>query len=155
MYNTVLYGIIIIVLPNCILALLNICLIRALKAHRRTQVQMQTLHTQNENSMTFVLVIIVVVVIVCQLPALVTRVLLFSAPKEAYRCVGFIFYMVPITNMLLVLNSAVNFLVYIMFNKRFRGVLMEKVFKRHATQQVVIIIRCKCWSSGDDRTTRV
>ena len=138
MYNTVLYAICIIVLPICILAVLNIRLIKELKALRRMHMQMQTLHSENENSVTFVLVIIVIVLIVCQLPALVTRVLLISAPEEANTCGGYIFYIMPITNMLVVLNSAVNFLVYIMFNNRFRGVLMEKVFKRHATQQVVI-----------------
>ena len=130
MYNSVLYAIFTL-LPTCIMALLNIRLIKALK-------HMRTLHSQNDNSMTFVLMIIVIVLIVCQLPALVTRMLWIAASEGAYRCGGYMFYIVPVTNMLVVLNSAVNFVIYIMFNKRFRNVLMEKVFKRHATQQVVI-----------------
>ena len=49
------------------------------------------------------------------------------------------FYKLPITNAVIFLNSAVNFIIYIIFNKRFRGVLIEKVFKRHAAQQVVVL----------------
>ena len=137
MYNTVLYAIFNIVLPICILAVLNIRLINALKAHRRMQMQMHTQDSHNEHSMTLVLAIIVIVQIVCQLPSLVTRILWTAAPTEAYYCGGYMFYMVPITNMLVVLNSAVNFLVYIMFNKCFLDVLMEKVFKRQAVELAI------------------
>ena len=84
MYNIVLYTIMVIVLPICILAWLNICLIRALMAHRHMKMQMQTLHSQNENPMTFVLVIIVIVLIVCQLPSLVTRVVDRCAERSVY-----------------------------------------------------------------------
>ena len=100
--------------------------------------QLHTPHSHNEQSMTLVLVIIIMVLIVCQLPALVTRMLWIPAPNEAYLCGGYMFYTVPITNMLVILNSAVNFIIYIIFNKRFRDIIMAKVFKRHATQQVVI-----------------
>ena len=137
MYNTVLYAIFNSVVPICILALLNIRVIKALTAHRRMQIQMQTLHSDNEHSMTFVLIIIVIVQIVCQLPSLVTRMLWIAAPLEEYRCGGYMFYMVPITNMLVIMNSAVNFMIYIIFNKRFRDILVKKVFKRYAAEQVV------------------
>ena len=100
--------------------------------------QMQTLHSDNEHSMTFVLIIIVIVQIVCQLPSLVTRMLWIAAPLEEYRCGGYMFYMMPITNMLVIMNSAVNFMIYIIFNKRFRDILVKKVFKRYAAEQVVI-----------------
>ena len=39
---------------------------------------------------------------------------------------------------LVVLNSAVNFIIYIRCNRRFRAVLIEKVFKRNVPQQEVI-----------------
>ena len=102
------------------------------------QIQMHTQNSHNEHSMTLVLVIIVIVQIVCQLPALVTRMLWIAAPIEEYRCGGYMFYMVPITNMLVILNSAVNFIIYIMFNKCFRDVIMETLFKRHAVEVDVI-----------------
>ena len=139
MYNTVLYAIFNIVLPIFILALLNIRLIKYLKARRRMQIRMHTPNSHNEHSMTLVIVIIVIVQIVCQLPALVTRMLWIAAPIEEYRCGGYMFYMVPFTNMLVILNSAVNFIIYIMFNKCFRGVIMEKLFKRHVVEVAVII----------------
>ena len=131
-YNNVLYAVFIIVLPICILALLNIRLVKALKAHRRMQTRSQTVRSHNENSMTHVLVIIVIVLIVCQLPSLFTRVLWIVTPNTAQDCGNYQFYMLPITNMLIVLNSAVNFIIYVLFNQRFRGVLFEQVCKRRA-----------------------
>ena len=134
-YHIVLCGMFIVILPTSILALLNMCLVKALKARRR--MKMHTMHSQHESSMTLVLLIIVFVSIVCQLPSLVTRILLITASKEATHCGGYMFYLVPITNMLVVLNSAVNFIIYIIFNKRFRDVLIQNVFKRHTVEEVV------------------
>ena len=151
-YHIVLCGMFIVILPTSILALLNICLVKALKARRRKKVH--TLHSQHESSMTLVLLIIVFVSIVCQLPALVTRMLSIDATEEASRCGGYMFYIVPITNMLVILNSAINFIIYIIFNKRFRDVLMEKVFKRHATEQVVICDANAGAAVTDERPTR-
>ena len=141
-YNSLLYAILIIVLPTCILAVLNIRLIHALKAHRLIQKHIHTvgLHSQNSNSMTFVLVIVVIVLIVCQLPAAVGRVLWSVAPRDAFNCGGYLFYMWPIANMFTIFNSAVNFVIYIVCNKRFRGVLIRKVFKRRVPPQKTIAL---------------
>ena len=111
---------------------------KALKAHRRMQTQSQTERSHAENSMTYVLVIIVVVLFVCQLPALFSRVLWIVTPNKAQECGNYQLYMLPITNVLIVLNSAVNFIICVLFNQRFRYVLFGKVFKLRATQQVVI-----------------
>ena len=105
-YNIILYAIFTIVLPICILAVLNIRLINALKARRLMQEQISNVHSQNKNDMTFVLVIVVIVLIVCQLPAAVSRVLWIATPKTAFSCGGYMFYVWPITNLLVIFNSA-------------------------------------------------
>ena len=55
-------------LPLCILTLLTIGLIKAMKARRRMQAEMQRQHCQPDSSMTFALVIVVIVFIICHAP---------------------------------------------------------------------------------------
>ena len=129
-YDNVLYMIFLLVLPISILIVLTIRLITAMNAHRRIQIEMRTLHNHDDTNVTFVLVIVVIVVIACQLPALVNQVLWNVLPNEARKCGGFQFYMSPIANMLVILNSAVNFVIYTLFNKSFRDVLIKNVCMR-------------------------
>ena len=124
-YDNILYFIINLVLPVFILMLLNIRMIKALMAFRRTRVEMQSVGQQQDNNITFVLIIVVTVVIICQVPALINRVMWNVAPDEARRCGGFQFYLRHITNMLVIFNSAINFVIYVLFNKRFRLVLIQ------------------------------
>ena len=128
---TVLHATCLLILPICILTALNICLMKALNTHRRMQMQNRSI--QKDMSTTFVLVIVIVVVIICQLPQLSNLVSSQLGPT----CVSNV-YLRGISTTLVVLNSAVNFIIYILCNKRFRAVLMEKVFRRPAPQQVAI-----------------
>ena len=124
-----------LILPICILALLNIRLIQALNTHRRMQVQNRSI--QKDNSTTFVLVIVIVVVIICQVPQVLNFFLRISLSTSTNTC-GSLFYLEHISVALVVLNSAVNFIIYIVCNKRFRAVLIEKVFNRYAPQHEAI-----------------
>ena len=139
-YNNVLYALFIIVLPICILVLLNIRLVKALKAHRRMQTQSTTMRSHAEHSMTYVLVIIVVVLIVCQLPARFTRVLWIVTPNKAQECGNYQFYMLPITNMFIVLNSAVNFIIIYTSSSTNAS---ETCFSGRCSSDV----QCNTWSS--------
>ncbi|KAI0221975.1 FMRFamide receptor [Lamellibrachia satsuma] len=114
-------------LPILILAVLTIRLIKALKAFRRKRMEIQSLRQQQDNSVTLVLIIVVIVFIICQVPALVNHVILVMAPIEAISCGHFFSYLEHIANMLIILNSAVNFVIYALFNKRFRYVLTQTV----------------------------
>ena len=122
-----------LIMPICILALLNIRLIQALNTHRRMQIQNRSI--QKDNATTFVLVVVIVVVIICQLPQLFSVFLQQSWCTNRITLSSFGIYIEQISVTLIVLNSAVNFIIYIICNKRFRAVLIEKVFKRNAPQQ--------------------
>ena len=126
-YANILYLIFLLALPIFILMVLNIRLIKALKALRRKRMEMQSLRQQQDNNVTFVLIIVVIVFIICQVPALVNQVMWNVAQDDARECGGFQFYLRHIANMLVILNSAVNFIIYILFNKRFRHVLIQTV----------------------------
>ena len=123
-----------IILPICILTLLNIRLITALTAHRRMQMQNQS--SQKNDSMTFVLVIVVAVLIICQLPRIAILMLILT--PSLFITSGIECSLLPISNVLVVFNSAFNFYIYIFFNKAFRDVLIHAVCKRHVPRQAVI-----------------
>ena len=134
-YMYILDAICSLIMPICILALLNIRLIQALNTHRRMQIQNRSI--QKDNSTTFVLVVVIVVAIVCQLPQLFNFFLQLPRPTYTNIC-GSLFYLEQISVTLVVLNSAVNFVIYILCNKRFRVVLIENVFNRNSPQQEAI-----------------
>ena len=124
-HDNILYFIFNLALPVFILMLLNIRMIKALKAIRRTRIEMQSVRQQQDNNITFVLIIVVTVFIICQVPALINQVMWNVAPDEARSCGGFQFYLRNIANMLVIFNSAINFVIYVLFNKRFRLVLIQ------------------------------
>jgi len=82
---------------------------------------------RHDNNVTLVLIVVVIVFSVCQFPALVTQLSWNFLPNEARLCGGFQFYFSRISNALVVTNSAVNFVIYLRFNKRFRSILRQKI----------------------------
>ena len=132
-YDNILRTTVNVCLPLLVLTLLTIRLIKAMKAHRRMQAEMQSPHSQQGNSMTFALVIVVIVFIICQTPRFVLHVMGFLGPWSLrVRCSVNI-----MNNTLIILNSAVNFGIYIVVNKRFRDVLAEHVCSRSSATPVV------------------
>ena len=119
--------------PLFILTLLTIRLIKAMKAHRRMQLEMNSLQNQQDSNMTFALVMVVVVFIICHVP----RCLLSMVPYgNLWRVLNYI------STVLIVLNSAVNFAIYTLANKRFREVLTKTICRRHTpTERRVVTAR--------------
>ena len=120
-------------LPLCILTLLTIRLIKAIRARRRMQAEMHVLDRQPDNSMTFAVVIVVIVFIICCVPKLVWPALNYmSTPSYLAWC-----YMTQTTNIIIMFNSAVNFVTYIIINKQFRDVFNEHICRRNTARPVV------------------
>ena len=136
-YDVLCLPIFLVVLPIPTLIAITIRLIKAMNAHRRMQLEMQSRSQENDSNVTFSLVIVVIVFIACQVPTFVVYVLWEVLPFKERDCGGFIFYLVPITNMLITLNSSINFVIYIIANKAFRDVLVEKVCGRRTNIPVV------------------
>ena len=136
-YDTVCLLIFLLVLPILTLTVITIRLIKAMKEHRRMQLEMQSRSQQNDSNVTFALVIVVTVFIVCQVPTFFMYVLYDVLPFEALDCGGSLFYLGPIVDMLVTLNSSINFVIYIIANKAFRDVLVGKVCGRRTQIPVV------------------
>ena len=115
--------------PLFILTLLTIRLIKAMKAHRRMQLEMNSLHNKQDGNMTSALVMVVIVFIICHVPIVVLSMLGTLVPMLTRSEVWFIVNY--ILEVLLILNSAVNFAIYTLANKRFREVLTKTICRRH------------------------
>ena len=123
--------------PLFILTLLTIRLIKAMKAHRRMQQEMNSLHSQQDSNMTFALILVVVVFVICH----VQRFLLSMVPHEVFND-NLWRVLRSISTVLIVLNSAVNFAIYTLANKRFREVLTKNICRRHTpTERRVVTAR--------------
>ena len=129
-YSNVMYTIFLLSLPLVMLTVLNIRLIKALNELKRKRAEMQSLRQQQDNNVTLVLVVVIIVFTVCQAPALVNQILWNTLPDRARECGGFQFYFRPLSNALVIFNSAVNFFIYLFFNTRFRQVLTTVVCKK-------------------------
>ena len=138
-YDTIFLLIFLLALPILTITVLTIRLIKAMKAHRRMQLEMQSHSQQNDGNVTIALVIVVIVFIVCQVPTFVWYVLakVLPHPYESNYCGGFLFYTGVVIDMLEILNSSINFVIYIIANKAFRDVLLQNVCGRRTEIPVV------------------
>ena len=134
-YCSVCLLIFLLVLPILILTVLTIRLIKAMNAHRRMQLEMQSRSLPDDSNVTFALVIVVIVFIVCQVPTCVCSVLLDVFQLE-YTCGSVVFYLGCIADILVIFNSAINFIIYILTNRRFRDVLLKHVCRRRELRHV-------------------
>ena len=127
-YTFVFYKIVNMAMPLAILTVLNIRLMKALKTIHRNRMQMLSRREQHDNNATFVLVIVVVVFVLCQLPDFIFHVLWKVMGHNAiYVPASKIAVLWWVCTPFVVLNSAINFVIYAVFNKRFRHVLTQTV----------------------------
>ncbi|RUS82572.1 hypothetical protein EGW08_009646, partial [Elysia chlorotica] len=115
-YREYMYLIIIYVLPFIALLILNSFLIRELMTMQRRATSTGS-KEENEANMSLVLILIVIVFIFCQTPGLLSQ-------FEVVPVSVFPTYL-GVSNLLFATNSAVNFLIYTAFGKRFRRVLLR------------------------------
>ena len=129
-YNNILYVIVLLTLPILILTLLNIRLINALQEIKRRRAEMQNRQQQQDNNVTLVLIIVVIVFITCQLPALINQIMWNTLSNISRECGGLQYYFSKISNCLVIVNSSVNFVIYLLFNTRFKQVLLQLFCKQ-------------------------
>lgn len=130
-YRNVFYLFFLLLLPVLVLTVLNIRLVNALNEVRRRRREMVTVRQKQDDNVTLVLIIVVFIFTICQTPALVNQILWTSLRDNKWReCGYFQFYFSRICNTMVMLNSSINFLVYFLFNVRFRKILLKCVCNR-------------------------
>ena len=129
-YKTAMYILFRSVGPLLLLIFLNVRLTQALMVFHRNIKRLRSKHPKRRTeNLTAILVAVVSVFIVCELPDTSLRIVLalhdykvLSVSVETLRWVN------VITNLLLTVNSAINFLIYCLIGKKFRRILTSMIY---------------------------
>ncbi|GAB1606793.1 FMRFamide receptor [Argonauta hians] len=108
-------------MPFTLLTYLNTCLINAIRTSRKCRMQMSS-SAVRENNMTVMLISVVVVFLVCQLPSIADNILWTVLKNNQQSCSVAYIKFTTISNLMVVFNSACNFVLYCLFGKKFRRV---------------------------------
>ncbi len=117
-YSAVLYSIILFILPLMILVILNYKLVRALQDGKH-QWRHLRLQQKKEQSLTIIPLCIVLVFFLCDAPNLLIQAILAFKPDILHLHSSVVF--IVTANLMLVINSAANFVIYCFLGRRFRS----------------------------------
>ena len=128
-YTNGLYSVLVLLIPFVLLLILNVQLIRELRASRqRMRRNSISPPEQHDENITFVMIIIIIVFLICHTPDRIIQIVHALLKKQSNGpCPRGLYYAQCICNLLFIVNSSVNFLIYYMFRKRFRRLLRTRV----------------------------
>lgn len=153
-YSDVLYYIITFALPLLILGVVNAKIIVAYRATVQRKRSMHgggsstsqtsslasiTTRSATENNVTLVMLIVVVIFMLCLAPARLVQIVTdyaYSACSDAS------YYLIHVSNSLEMLNSSVNFVIYVVYHKRFRHLFCDLC----CCPRLASVLRCGCCS---------
>jgi hypothetical protein len=136
-YKNFLYYTLMFIVPLGMLIVLSVLLLKSLRQRRRARSnggsrESDRQRKKRDDNVTLVLVIIIGVFVVCQAPLLVQRLMLSIYAEDfpfSHDCYHPYFFVEQASNFFLVLNSCINFAIYLFFARRFRTVLLVDVLK--------------------------
>ena len=120
-YFDIMYYVFSFVLPLLLLSFLNTRLIWAYRAvqRKRRALRSRTLDTHDHN-ITLVMIIVIVVFMLCNAPARISQI---AWKYHSQECFSVAFFISAISNVLEILNSSTNFIIYCAFRRQFRTIL--------------------------------
>ena len=120
LYHSWFYILFVCGVPLISLVVLNSALLRAVRQSMRKQKELTASEAKN-NDTTVMLIAVVIIFFICQVPALISRII-WSVIKNptAFRELH-LFLINEVGNLCIILNSAINFVPYYFFGKRFRA----------------------------------
>ena len=124
LYHSWFYIIFVCGIPFVFLAIFNICLMHAVRLSRQRGKEINAVE-RKRNDTTIMLIGVVIIFFLCQTPALVSRVVwAFEKDTKAFKRLS-LYTLNETGNFLIVLNSAINFVPYYFFGRRFRRQFWE------------------------------
>ncbi|XP_062611367.1 FMRFamide receptor-like [Saccostrea cucullata] len=135
-YFICLHLIVMFLAPFVLISILNIQLMRAVKNAKKTRNRMST-NAAKEANLTIMLIAVIVVFLICQLPSIADNILFTIFDQGVLQCSLHYVHLTSISNLMVTVNSAVNFILYCVFGKRFRRVFIKIVYypwKRKSTR---------------------
>lgn len=126
-YTDTLYYLLTFIVPLVTLACMNTRVIvtyrETCRRRRGMTSRSSTTATDQEQSITLVMIVIVVVFLACQTPAKIVQMVWAYSFAD---CRQLRFYLIHVSNVLEVLNSSVNFVIYSAFYRHFRAILLSR-----------------------------
>ena len=119
-YANVLYFLVMHGGPLLSLLFLNARLIIALKKRQKRRNEMGKGGSGYQQDITLVLVVVVFVFIFCQTPTFIDHILWTVVDETERSCGHWHYYYTALGDMMAILNSSVNFVIYILTSRRFR-----------------------------------
>ena len=130
-YKNVCFYMFMYLIPLTVLIVVSVKLLQKLRLHR-FQKPDSSLHRKQQSrddNVTVVLIIVIVVFIVCQTPTVFQRLALALSGAEGLVCGHPYYYIERFSDYLAILNSCVNFIVYVTFARRFRRTLSTDILR--------------------------
>ncbi len=126
-YPSVLYNMALYVVPLTTIGFCTYKIVRSLAEARKRRQEMTTA-SRDEHEITFSLVIVVIVFVVCQLTLPVHRIWA-SVPQAKKGCPNAAFYYNSVSVLFPILNSAINFIIFVLCCKRFRNKIIGIIWR--------------------------
>ena len=122
------------IIPFGMILILSIKAIIALRSAKGEQIRRHSQNGKSDNHVTGLVFVIILVFLICQTPALVNTILGISLSDDSNVCGRFRFYFHKIANIFVILNSSINSVIYIIFNRTFRKTLRLKSGTNYKTK---------------------
>ena len=139
-YNSVFMTLFSVLLPLAILTVLNsriVLEIRKINLRARNRIGSESV---NEDNITRVMVMIILILLICHTPDSIRKIVEILVPFNKRGCHTPYYYTHLSCNLLIVLNSSVNFILYYFIRKGFRQALYSKLcgcfLKRHVVTRI-------------------
>ena len=127
-YTNILYFVVLLGGPLLVLSFLNFQLILALKARAVRRLSMGK--TDPQQDLTLVLVVVICAFIVFQLPTFIDHIFWTALDPSLRKCHRWHYYYTALSDLLVVCNSSINFLIYCTTSSSFRSQLGNSCSKR-------------------------
>ncbi|XP_060590729.1 FMRFamide receptor-like [Ruditapes philippinarum] len=131
------YLCIMFLLPFSVLTVLNILLIQAVRKARAKRNCMSSSNSKDTN-LTVMLIVVINVFLGCQLPALIDNIVFAIFDHHVLQCSVPWVQFTTISNLLVVFNSAINFILYCLLSKRFRRLFLKRFCIRKKRTKVQV-----------------
>ena len=122
-YKTICFYIFRSIGPLLLLIFFNLQLISALRLVHRKQKEMTNRKRLRSENITTMLVAVVTVFIICEIPDSILRILFLIHRSLNVIDLEVLRYINVSTNLLLTINSSINFIIYCLIGKKFRKIL--------------------------------
>ena len=129
LYKNICFYLFMVFIPLSSLVFVSFRLIGTLRMRQKNSRRLAVARQKQsrDDKVTTVLVIVIVVFIVCQTPTAAQRLTLTLSGTDGLGCGRIYFYVEKMADYLAVLNSCVNFVIYVLFSRHFRRILLTEV----------------------------